>query len=153
MQFIGNEQTEGFSVFQIKSVALPERAKLGLWWAMFVTQTWMSSIWRGFSVVMIPLHFLCPEHLLRTSSTSRPASLPRVPAMESAKSISGKATAFRGSGKVAALTSVTYSQVCFVTGITYKCSSVLLMVVAGYLILTLDLKKYQTCCIQVYAKC
>ncbi|OXB73300.1 UNVERIFIED_CONTAM: hypothetical protein H355_008276 [Colinus virginianus] len=28
------------------------------------------------------------EHLLRTSSTSRPASLPRVPAMESAKSIS-----------------------------------------------------------------
>ncbi|XP_075754113.1 cytospin-A isoform X4 [Pelodiscus sinensis] len=29
------------------------------------------------------------EHLLRTSSTSRPASLPRVPAMESAKSISG----------------------------------------------------------------
>ncbi|KAF7481004.1 Hypothetical predicted protein [Marmota monax] len=28
------------------------------------------------------------EHLLRTSSTSRPASLPRVPAMESAKTIS-----------------------------------------------------------------
>lgn len=32
---------------------------------------------------------LCTEHLLRTSSTSRPASLPRVPAMESAKTISG----------------------------------------------------------------
>ncbi|KAK2506606.1 hypothetical protein MC885_000172 [Smutsia gigantea] len=31
---------------------------------------------------------LCAEHLLRTSSTSRPASLPRVPAMESAKAIS-----------------------------------------------------------------
>lgn len=32
---------------------------------------------------------LCAEHLLRTSSTSRPASLPRVPAMDSAKTISG----------------------------------------------------------------
>ncbi|XP_064227958.1 cytospin-A isoform X1 [Aotus nancymaae] len=31
---------------------------------------------------------LCAEHLLRTSSTSRPASLPRVPAMESAKTLS-----------------------------------------------------------------
>lgn len=29
------------------------------------------------------------EHLLRTPSTSRPAALPRVPAMETAKAISG----------------------------------------------------------------
>ena len=35
--------------------------------------------------------FHSAEHLLRTSSTSRPASLPRVPAMESAKTISGTA--------------------------------------------------------------
>lgn len=37
----------------------------------------------------------CAEHLLRTSSTSRPASLPRVPAMESAKAVSGTALRLR----------------------------------------------------------
>lgn len=61
---------------------------------------------------MFSLLFLCPEHLLRTSSTSRPASLPRVPAMESAKSISGNVV-FRSLVKLGTLISSLYLQIYF----------------------------------------
>lgn len=62
---------------------------------------------------MFSLLFLCPEHLLRTSSTSRPASLPRVPAMESAKSISGNVMVFRSLVKLGTLISSLYLQIYF----------------------------------------
>ncbi|XP_048640850.1 cytospin-A [Marmota marmota marmota] len=61
----------------------------------------MQSSFRELKLFLIPILLQCSasdlfivtlspftEHLLRTSSTSRPASLPRVPAMESAKTIS-----------------------------------------------------------------